>query len=480
MAKRKTPRGGRDQAWWAGERLCGDLASFVIFILLARLLVPADYGAISLVNVLVALGAALVTNGVGSALASAEAAERSTAFFARLALGLLLWAAAFFTAPLLERFFRLDGLGALLRVLALLLPLSALRAEQSAFAARLGLGKRAFLLSLVSAAASLALGILLALGGYGVWALAGQLLLKTALDALLYALFLRWRPGLGFSKAALGELLKRERRGRLTDFLDLFFAQLPCLVLGRFAAPEALAYYARGQRDPEIVTKGVEAGLTALLPEGETPLARLRGRLTAGGALLFPALLGLMAVAAPVAAWVLTERWLPFVPYLRLCCLCFMALAVLRPCREALEAAGEAGAARLLCLLQWGGVTALLILGCLMGASALTLALIPTGMAALAALAGLILCARRLGYKPQDILWDLLPSLLLSLLMAAAVYALASLLGGAGLAPVWLVGGGVALGVILYGGLGLLLRLPALRLLTEAVKARLRPPRRDE
>ena len=469
-----SPAAGRDRAWWAAERFCGDLASFVIFIVLARLLVPADYGAISLVNVLVLLGAALVTMGVGSAAARAEAAERSTAFFARLLLGLVLCAAAFFTAPLLEDVFGMAGVTELLRVLALLFPLTAVRTEQGDAALRGGRGKRACLLSLLSAAVSLALGLWLALRGYGVWALAAQLLCKTVLDAIFHLLFLGWRPGGRFSPSLLRPLLSREREERMTDFLEIFCFQLPCLLIGRRFAPEALAFYTRGQRDPEIVSKALDAAGEAL-PAQETELVpRLRARLLTGCCLSFPALLGLLAVASPVAAWILTERWLPFVPYLRVFCVLFLARAVLQPCVEALSEAGRGRAARLLRLLHCAVCVVLLRLAWSLQTEALWLALLPTAAALAAALAALILCARLLGYRAKDQLHDLLPTLGLSLVMAAAVFVLTTALTGAGTAPVLAAAAGIALGVVLYGGLGLLFRVPGLRCLLERVRDRLR------
>lgn len=465
----------KGRAWAAAEHFSGDLATFVIFIVLARLLYPADYGAISLAVVLAALGTALVQNAVGPARSGeTEAAERSTAFLLRLVLGLLLCGAFWLLAGPLEALFPLPELAKLLRALSFLPPLAALRVELSTHAEREGLQKRSFLASLVGTAASLLLGLILARRGFGVWALAAQLLSKAALDVPLQALALRWRPGFCVSSHGVRALLRREGADRWTGLLELFCFQLPCLLIGARCAPEALAYYTRGQRDPEIVAKALDAAAEALPPKEEGTLPRLRERLLTGCCLSFPALLGLMAVAAPVASWILTERWLPFVPYLRVFCVLFLAQAVRQPCLAALREAGRERAARLLRLLHGALAAVLLGLAWAQGADALWLAVLSAAASWAAALAALALSARLLGYGAGEQARDLLPSLLLSLLMAGAVYTLASLLTGAGAAPVLAAGAGIVLGVVLYGGLGLLLRLPGLRLLLKRVTERLR------
>ncbi len=477
MAEKKlshTKEKGR--AWAAAEHFSGDLATFVIFIVLARLLYPADYGAISLAVVLAALGTALVQNAVGPAgtgETETEAAERSTAFLLRLVLGLLLCGAFWLLAGPLEALFPLPELAKLLRALSFLPPLAALRAELSTHAEREGLQKRSFLASLVGTAVSLLLGLFLARRGFGVWALAAQLLSKAALDVPVQALALRWRPGFGVSSHGVRALLRREGADRWTGLLELFCFQLPCLLIGARCAPEALAYYTRGQRDPEIVSKALDAAAEALPPGEEGALSRLRERLLTGCCLSFPALLGLLAVASPVAAWILTERWLPFVPYLRAFCVFFLGRSVLEPCLAALSAAGRGKTARLLRLSYCALCIALLCLAGALRAEALLLAVLPAAATLAAAFAALIVCGRLLGYRAKEQARDLLPSLLLSLFMAAAVYAAAALLTKAGAAPILSAAAGVALGVVLYAGLGLLFRVPGLRRLLRRVRERL-------
>ncbi len=207
----------KGRVWAAAERFTGDAASFVLFIVLARLLFPADYGAISLAAVLTGLGTALVRNVIGpTGAGEREAAERSTAFLLWLALGLLLCGAAWLSAGPLAGVFPLPGLAELLRAMSFLLPLSALQAAEDGFRDRKGLQKRSFLASLFGTAASLALGLLMARRGYGVWAMAAQLLCKAALDALLRGLALRWRPGPRPPAACLPELLRRQGAARWT------------------------------------------------------------------------------------------------------------------------------------------------------------------------------------------------------------------------------------------------------------------------
>ena len=188
--------------WKFFERIGYQGVNFIVQIVLARLLLPEDYGIISLLIVFVNIANAMIQNGFNTALIQKKEVDEidiSSAFFVTLVLSIFLYVVLYLSAPAISDFYRMPKMIPVLRVLALLLPLGAVNSIQIAILSR-NLQFYKLLISNMSAViCSGTSGIILAYMGTGVWALVVQQLLFNLISCIVLWFVVKWRPSLRFS-----------------------------------------------------------------------------------------------------------------------------------------------------------------------------------------------------------------------------------------------------------------------------------------
>lgn len=317
--------------WKFNEQIASQLVSFVVSIVLARILSPKDYGIVSLVNVFIVIANVFVTSGFSAALIQKKDATQldfSTIFHCSLIFSFVIYGLIYLCAPLIGEFYRNDSLVWVVRVFALQLPLSSFNSIQQAYVSRHMAFRKIFVSTTIATILSGIFGILFAINDFGVWALVFQTILSTTFQTIVLFLEIPWRPKFEFSMQSARELIGYGWKVFGASFLGSFFNELRNLIIGRFYSPADLAYYNRGSRMPDLVANNIDSTIASVLfpvlskhsDNYDKLKSMIRRSIRTSTFIIMPLMFGLAIAAKPVTQILLTDKWLPSVPFMQ--CLC--------------------------------------------------------------------------------------------------------------------------------------------------------------
>lgn len=338
--------------WKFAERIAAQLVSLMVSIILARLLSPSEYGTISLVMVFITIANVFVSSGFGQALIQkkdADSLDFSSVFYFSLGFTFLLYIIFFILAPYIARFYDMPILSPVLRVLAISIPIMGINSVQQAYVARKMQFKLFFYATFVGTVISAFVGIWLAYKGYGVWALVAQTLTNNIIDTIVLQISIKWKITREFSLNRVKKLLDYGWKLLLQSLVLQFYASLRSLLIGKFYTTEDLSFYTKGNQFPELISSNIDTGInTALFPvmsKAQDSIDRVKSmaRKTTdfSSYVMSPILLGFFAVAEPFISLLLTDKWLPAVPYLRICCIILLFRAPQTAILQAIKAVGR-------------------------------------------------------------------------------------------------------------------------------------------
>ncbi len=310
---------------------------FISGIILARLLTPFDYGCIGMLLVFITVSEAFIDGGFGSALIQKKVptqTDYSTIFFWNLGLSTLFYVILFFSAPYIAEFYDIPILSDVLRVQGLILFIYALNLIQRNQLRKQLKFKVIAVVRIVTSVIALIVTIVMALLGFGVWALVAHYLIGAAIPMVAFWVYTKWRPSWVFSWKSFKELFGFGVFMFLTHLLNNLGAQLQNLLIGRFYDPTTLGYYSKGNSTERLASNTIAGVMNSvtypLFAEVQDDLPRMGNmlkRITMTiSYLTFPLLAILVMVAKPVFIILYSDRWLESVPYFQL--LCFAGLGV--------------------------------------------------------------------------------------------------------------------------------------------------------
>ncbi len=449
---------------------------FVVAILLARLLSPAEYGLVGIVMIFIIIANAIVQNGFSTALVqkkNSDETDFSSVFYFGLMLAAVMYALLFVSAPAIGRFYENPLLGDILRVLGLVLFPGSVISVQTAYVSRKMEFRGLFLSTMFAVVISGAVSITMAYRGFGAWAMVGQQLAYYL--ALMLALFaaVSWKPRPAFSLGRIRGMLSFGWKLLAASLLDTVFNNLYGLIMGKIYNEELLGAYNRGDQFPKLIVSNLGAAIQAvLLPafsSRQDDMAQVRAMvrraIRLSSFLVLPMLFGLFAVADTLVLALLGEKWLICVPFLRIMCISYSFWPVHITNLQAINAMGRSDVFLKLEVLK----KAVSLTGLLIG-----IRYSPVIMVSIKAVCDFLSVfinawpnRRLLGYSIRSQWCDILPSFLLSVVMCAVVYALQFVLpGGAWLKLAVQIGAGAAV----YAGLAWVLHLESFRYLTETLR----------
>lgn len=322
----------RGVTWSMAERVGSALLQLAVSLLLLRLLVDTDFGVMAILTAFSAVALIIVDSGFSQMLirkADPRPEDYKSVFIFNLAASLLLYVLLVATSPLIARFYDDPVLMQLAPFYFLQLPVNALCVIQTTiFVRELRFG----LLSKVTFAATLVSGfvaISMALAGCGVWSIAAQHLTLMAVRASLLWWFSKWRPNGAFDRKALREMAPYSFSLLGTELISTFYNKIPQFFLGKVYSVGALGYFDQARKfKDQCVTSVVQAvqnvtypALSKIADEEQKFAESYRQVILIVCFVMFPAMLGLIAVAEDMLAVLVDERWMPIVPYLRIFCL---------------------------------------------------------------------------------------------------------------------------------------------------------------
>lgn len=342
----------KNLVWRFAERCGAQLVTFIVSIVLARILAPEDYGKIALVTVFTAIMQVFVDSGLGTALIQKKDADDldfSSVFYFNFAICLILYMIMFLLAPLIANFYRDESLVPIIRVISLTIVISGVKGIQQSYVSRNMLFKRFFFATLGGTIFSAVLGIWMAYAGAGVWAIVAQQLSNTTIDTLILWITVKWHPQKEFSWERLKKLLSFGWKMLASSLLDTIYNNLRNLVIGRIYSSADLAYYNQGDKMPSVIVNNINTSIdSVLLPtmaNAQDDCTRIkemtRRAIKMSTYAMAPLMMGLAFCAEPIIRLVLTEKWLPCVPYLRIFCITYMFYPIHTANLNAIKAMGR-------------------------------------------------------------------------------------------------------------------------------------------
>lgn len=417
--------------WRFAERSGAQLVTFIVSIVLARLLMPEDYGTIALVTVFTAIMQVFVDSGLSTALIQKKDADDldfSSVFYFNFVICIFLYLVMFFAAPLIAAFYKMPELTPVVRVISLTIVISGVKGVQQSYVSRNMLFKRFFYATLGGTIFSALLGIAMAYAGFGVWAIIAQQLSNTAIDTLILWITVKWRPKLVFSWNRLKGLLGFGWKMLCSALLDTVYNNLRSLLIGKVYSSADLAYYNEGDKFPKLIVTNINTSIdSVLLPamskeqdDKDRVKNMTRRSIMVSCYIMAPLMIGLACCARNVVTVVLTEKWLPCVFFLQIFCITYMFFPIHTANLNAIKAMGRSDL--FLKMEIWKKIIGMILLLSTMFISVKAMAyslLIST-------LTSMIINSwpnkKLLGYSFLEQMKDILPSILLAVGMGTVVY----------------------------------------------------------
>ena len=417
--------------WRFFERFGAQIVSFVVSIILARILDPVVYGTIALVIVFTTILQVFVDGGFGMALIQKKDSDEldfNTVFYFNIITCFILYGVMFLAAPAIASFYNNDDLTIIIRILSLILIIAGFKGIQTTYVSKHLMFRKFFFATIVGTIISAAVGIYMAYKGYGVWALIAQNLINQGLDTLILWVTVKWKPKLMFSFDRLKELFGYGWKLMASALLDVGYNQVRSLIIGKMYSSEDLAYYNRGEQLPNIAVGNINSSIdSVLLPsmsiaqnDRHRVKSMLKKSITVSSFLLMPAMVGIAVCADSIVNVLLTDKWVPCIPYIQLFCLIYTFYPIHTANLNAMKAMGKSNYFLVLEIIKKGIGIVLLVATMWISVKAIVISLL------IANIISLVINAypnkKLLGYSVLEQIRDILPIIIISLLMGAAVY----------------------------------------------------------
>lgn len=465
--------------WRIGESSGAQLVSFLVSIVLARLLAPEDYGVIALVTVFTSILQVFVDSGLGTALVqkkNADEADFSSVFYFNVLVCLTLYAGMFVAAPAIAKFYDNPIYIPLVRVLSLTLVISGLKNIQQVYVYRHMIFKRFFFSTLGGTIASAILGIVMAYAGFGVWAIAAQYVSNTAIDTLILWITVPWRPKKKFSWTKLKSLLSYGWKLLVSALLDTGYTSVWNLLIGKLYSSADLSFYDQGSKYPKAIIGTISNSIdSVLLPtmsivqdDRAQIKSMTRRSIVTSVYVMAPLMMGLAGCAEPLVSLILTDKWLPCEPYMRIFCIMYMFWPVHSANLNAIKAMGRSDLLLRLEILK--KIIGIGLLICTMRISVMAMACSLLISSVTSQIINSYPNWKLLNYRYLEQLRDILPSILLAVIMAVAVGAV-PLLGYGNVLTLCIQ---IPLGAVIYVAGSAIFRLESFRYLLNMIEDRRR------
>ena len=317
--------------WSAFER-CGEKAcAFALQLVLARLLLPEQFGLIAMVAVFITIGNVLIDAGFSRALIQKKSLsdlDVSSVFYFNFFISILLMFLLWASAPYIADFYESEGLVPIIRALSFGLVFSGLGAVHQAKLSREMKFKKLFFVSLPATVISGLIGIALALSGYGVWALVTQALLIKIITSMLLWMQTGWRPLLQFDFQCIREMFPYGSRLAAAGFLETIFSNMYVLVIGKLFALVEVGLFQRARSFQQLPVQNIRSVVgrvafplfSSIQDDPDRMKRGMHKAILLMGLFVFPGMALLSAISEPMIILLIGEKWLGVVPYLQWLC----------------------------------------------------------------------------------------------------------------------------------------------------------------
>jgi teichuronic acid exporter len=461
--------------WKLMERGGTQGIQFIVQIVLARLLLPKDYGIIALVIIFTSIANVFVQSGLNTALIQkkdADEADFSSVFYLSIFIACLIYIVLFLAAPFIAAFYKIPEITPVFRVLSITLFFGAFNSIQNAVIARNLQFKKLFFSSTGAILVSGIVGIYMAYMGYGVWALVGQQISNQLLVTLILWFTVNWRPQLLFSLVRVKRLFSFGWKLLVSAMIDTVYRDLRSLIIGKMYNPAMLGFFNRGQQFPSLIVSNINGSIqSVMLPvlasqQDNRPRVKdmMRRAIVTSSFIIFPMMVGLAVTAEPLVKLLLTDKWLPAVPFLQIFCASYALWPIHTANLQAINALGRSDIFLKLEIIKKIIGLSILAVTVFYGVYAIALGQVLSGI--VSTFINAYPNKKLLDYSYIEQWKDIMPSLLLSLVMGAVVYSFKWL----GLPVLVTLIVQICTGVILYVGMAWMFKLECFSYLLNTLK----------
>ena len=463
--------------WKFAERIGAQLVSLVVSVVLARLLTPDDYSVVGITTVFFSFCNVFITGGFNSALIrkkDADDTDYSSVFHISVWIAVVMYIVLFFAAPTIAKWYEKPILIPAFRVMGVTLVINAVKSVVCAYISNKLQFKKFFFATLGGTLISAVVGVWMALAGFGPWALIAQNMTNSLIDTLILFATTKLRILLVVSWKRLKELLSYGWKIFAASVITVIYDEANALIIGLKFTTVDLSFYTKGRSYPAMLNTAINGTLSAVLfpvmskvqDDADTVLRYTRRFFRVASFLIFPIMVGFVAVSDNFVRLLLTEKWMPAVPYIKIFCISYMFNLIQQGNLQTIRAVGRSDI-----ILKLEITKKTLYLLVIIGA--LILSNTPEALAATALINTLIAMIanstpnkKLIGYGFKQQLWDILPNLVVSAAMGGAVYAIGYLS-----LPIWLtllvqiIGG-----MVIYIAINVIIKNPDLAYMWKTLK----------
>lgn len=341
-----------NMGWQFLQRFSTQIVTFMVGLVLARLLTPDEYGIVAIVQLIVTFFDAFSIRGFNQALIQKkdpDDLDYSTVCWFNVGINVVFFVGLFLLAPVIAAFYNDQRLTLMIRVVSARLIITGYNTLQNTFVQKNMLFKKLLRPSIIGATVSAVVGVALALSGAGAWALIFQTLAGTITNTVVLFFSIEWRPRLMFSFQRLKGMSRYGISMLLTSLIESVYNELRGLMIGKMYSTADLAYHDKGRQIPTLVMINVQDSVSsvffsALTHENsrEDINQKVRDNMGIMMFVMGPLLIGLASVSHPLITFLYAEKWVGAVPYLKMYCLSYLSWVIQIPLLQALNAIGKA------------------------------------------------------------------------------------------------------------------------------------------
>lgn len=318
--------------WSFAQQFGVQIVNFSISILLARLLLPSEFGLIGMISIFIVIGNSLVDSGMTSSLIrtnNSDYIDYSTVFFSNLIFSFLVYIIMFFLAPKVGLFFNKPILSELIRVYSIIFIIRAFSTVQSTKLNKEMDFKTQMMINLPSLVLGGLFGILLAIYEFGVWSLVGMNLSQSIIATIQLWIRAKWKPTFILDLERLKRHLSFGYKVTLSGLINSFVKNINNIIIGKFFSAEQLGFFVRAKSMQEIPVDTISSALNKVtyplfssIMHDDVKLRSVYQRLVQQVFFVTtPILITAIVIAEPLFRFLLTDKWLPAIPYFQILCI---------------------------------------------------------------------------------------------------------------------------------------------------------------
>jgi teichuronic acid exporter len=305
--------------------------AFGISVILARLLLPAEFGLIGMLSIFMGIGGILMNAGLGTSLirsVDVTDLDYTTVFYFNLVGSFVIYALIFFVAPFIAQFYNQPILEEIVKWYCLIFIINAFSSIQHTRLNKLMLFKKELMVTVPSLILSGLVGVLMAYNGFGVWSLVFSSLVQSSAMALQLWFYSDWKPTWDFDKALFKKHFNYGYKLTLSGVLETFFVNVYSIIIGKFFDPTQIGFYNRADSLKQLPVSNISSVLNkvtfTLFAKIQNDDVRLKDAFKRIMLIVLfivaPVLLIMAALGEPLFRFIFTEKWLPAVPYFQILC----------------------------------------------------------------------------------------------------------------------------------------------------------------